>query len=102
MAVTIILMGLAWYLFVYKAGFQGGQATEYERLDVSKRSGDAQATEDLGTVGVTTSKIDGTELRSTGGQLRERPSPKSWLARLQEKLSDLEQGRGHLNSAEGN
>lgn len=59
MAVTIILVGLAVYLFEYKAGFQSGQATKYERLGVRKSSGDAQATEDIGHVSVTTGKIDG-------------------------------------------
>lgn len=96
------------YLFKYKAGFQSGQATKYERLGVRKRSGDAQATEDLGNVSVTTGKINGTGLHirkpmagnaATGGQpqartngkepMFERSGPMFGLSRLHEKLSDL-------------
>lgn len=122
MVVTIVLVVLAWYLFKYKAGYHGGQVAEHERPDLSKRSGDLQANEDLGTVGVTTSRTDGSGLdngkptvghAASGGQPRaksngkepilERPGPMSALSRPHERLSDLEEGRrAHLDSAEWN
>ena len=77
MAATFILVGLACYLLKYKAGFEGGQAVEYESLDSDRRSGDMQASDYLGTVGVTTSRTDGAGLNggkptagdaATGGQ----------------------------------
>jgi hypothetical protein len=120
---TIVLVVLAWYLFKYKAGYQGGRVTEDGYLDLGEQPGDAQATTDLGTVGIATTRTKETGLHSEtlraedaavnkGSRARgDHKKPivgkaglKSFhrLSRRKEKHSDVEQGNDHSNLGEGN
>lgn len=118
---TILLTVLAWWVFQRKAGYQGGRLTDDEYLKFKERSGDAQATTDLGSIGIATTPAKKTDLYSekpkfgdarrdkgpTAGKVDQNPGVRKaglqsfkGLSREKEKRSDGEQGNGHSNSGE--
>jgi hypothetical protein len=93
-----------------------------EYLNLKERSDDAQATTDLGSVGIATTPANKTDSQSEKpkpGDARRDKGPRAGkvdknpifrkagfqsfkgLSRQKEKRSDVEQGNGHSNSGEG-